>query len=110
MGTLQKSYESRMGLISQQQETDLVKEEFENLEDDATVYKLVGPVMVKQNVDDAKANVEKRLEYIKGELERSNKIIETQEKEMNDKQQEMIKMQQAAQEQAASAAAAEGAA
>merc|ERR1711972_1163486 len=108
--SLQKSYESRMGLVAQQQETDLVKEEFDNLEEDAVVYKLVGPVMVKQNVDDAKANVEKRLDYIKGELERSNKIIETQEKEMNEKQQELMKIQQAAQEQAASAAAAEGAA
>merc|ERR1712050_620339 len=100
---VQKSYESRMGLVAQQQETDLVKDEFDNLEEDAVVYKLVGPVMVKQNVDDAKANVEKRLDYIKGELERSDKIIETQEKEMNEKQQELMKIQQAAQEQAASA-------
>merc|ERR1711920_1166751 len=98
---LQKSYEGRMGLIAQQQETGLVKEEFENLEDGAVVYKLVGPVMVKQNVDDAKQNVEKRLEYINGELERSNKIIETQEKEMNAKQQQLIKMQQDAQQVAA---------
>merc|ERR1711972_251986 len=101
--SLQKSYESRMGLVAQQQETDLVKEEFDNLEEDAVVYKLVGPVMVKQNPDDAKANVEKRLDYIKGELERSNKIIETQEKEMNEKQQQIIKMQQAAQQAAAAA-------
>merc|ERR1711920_959701 len=95
---LQKSYEGRMGLIAQQQETGLVKEEFENLEDGAIVYKLVGPVMVKQNVDDAKGNVEKRLEYITGELERSNKLIETQEKELQEKQQGLIKMQQAVQE------------
>merc|ERR1711976_119263 len=97
------SYESRMGLVAQQQETDLVKEEFDNLEEDAVIYKLVGPVMVKQNVDDAKANVEKRLDYIKGELDRSNKIIETQEKEMHDKQQQLMKMQQAVQQAAAAA-------
>merc|ERR1712039_544898 len=95
---LQKLYEGRMGLIAQQQETGLVKEEFENLEDGAIIYKLVGPVMVKQNVDDAKSNVEKRLEYIVGELDRSNKLIESQEKEMNAKQQELVKMQQAIQE------------
>merc|ERR1711920_1171972 len=95
---LQKLYEGRMGLIAQQQETGLVKEEFENLEDGAIIYKLVGPVMVKQNVDDAKGNVEKRLEYIVGELERSNKLIETQEKELQEKQQHLIKMQQAVQE------------
>mmetsp|Transcript_130620 Transcript_130620/g.406143 ORF Transcript_130620/g.406143 Transcript_130620/m.406143 type:complete len:125 (-) Transcript_130620:169-543(-) len=92
--SLQKCYESRMGLIAQQQETELVKEEFENLEDGAVVYKLVGPVLVKQNVDDSKANVMKRLEYINGELDRSNKIIAGQEKDMQTKQQELIRMQQ----------------
>eukprot|EP00971_Amphidinium_carterae_P241587 4797157-Amphidinium_carterae.1 len=30
---------------------------------------------VKQPVDDAKANVSKRLEYITGELDRSNKVM-----------------------------------
>merc|ERR1719331_1320764 len=94
---LQKSFDSRMSLVAQQQETQLVKEEFENLEDGAVVYKLVGPVMVKQNVDDAKGNVEKRLEYIVGELDRSNKLIESQEKELQEKQQHLIKMQQAIQ-------------
>eukprot|EP00931_Biecheleriopsis_adriatica_P095006 TRINITY_DN6862_c0_g1_i1.p1 TRINITY_DN6862_c0_g1~~TRINITY_DN6862_c0_g1_i1.p1 ORF type:complete len:125 (-),score=53.44 TRINITY_DN6862_c0_g1_i1:47-421(-) len=103
--TLQKAYEARMGLIAQQQETELVKEEFESIEEDATIFKLVGPVMVKQNVDDAKGNVEKRLEYISGELERSNKIISNQEKELGEKQQELIKMQQAMQAAAAGGAA-----
>eukprot|EP00930_Biecheleria_cincta_P052777 TRINITY_DN38065_c0_g1_i1.p1 TRINITY_DN38065_c0_g1~~TRINITY_DN38065_c0_g1_i1.p1 ORF type:complete len:123 (-),score=45.50 TRINITY_DN38065_c0_g1_i1:160-528(-) len=98
--TLQKAYEARMGLIAQQQETELVQQEFETIEDDATIYKLVGPVMVKQNVDDAKSNVEKRLEYISGELERSNKVIEAKEKELSEKQKELIKMQQSMQEAA----------
>merc|ERR1712048_24054 len=96
--SIQKSYESRMGLVAQQQETQLVKEEFENLEEDAVVYKLVGPVLVKQPVDDSKDNVNKRLEYINGELDRSNKVIEGMEKELQDKQKELIKMQQAIQE------------
>ncbi|CAE7696818.1 YKE2 [Symbiodinium sp. CCMP2592] len=88
---LQKDYEARMGLIAQQQETELVKQEFDSIEEDAVVYKLVGPVMVKQNVDDAKANVAKRLEYISGELDRSNKIIGEKEKELSDKQKQLIK-------------------
>mmetsp|Transcript_29486 Transcript_29486/g.84066 ORF Transcript_29486/g.84066 Transcript_29486/m.84066 type:complete len:129 (-) Transcript_29486:36-422(-) len=102
--TLQKSYESRMGLIAQQQETELVKEEFDNIEDDAVIYKLVGPLMVKQNVTDAMSNVEKRLDYISGELDRSNKIIEDQEKDMQEKQKVLAKIQEEAQQaQAASA-------
>merc|ERR1711972_1098083 len=96
--SIQKSYESRMGLVAQQQETQLVKEEFENLEDGAVVYKLIGPVLVKQAVDDSKDNVSKRLEYISGELDRSNKVIEGMEKELQDKQKQLIKMQQELQE------------
>eukprot|EP00927_Polykrikos_kofoidii_P079859 TRINITY_DN76695_c0_g1_i1.p1 TRINITY_DN76695_c0_g1~~TRINITY_DN76695_c0_g1_i1.p1 ORF type:complete len:135 (+),score=45.56 TRINITY_DN76695_c0_g1_i1:91-495(+) len=91
---VQKNYESRMGQIAQQQETQLVKEEFDNLEDGAVVYKLVGPVLVKQGIDDAKSNVEKRLDYITGELDRSNKIISTMEADMQAKQQLLIKLQQ----------------
>uniref|UniRef100_A0A7S3GZX8 Prefoldin subunit 6 n=1 Tax=Spumella elongata TaxID=89044 RepID=A0A7S3GZX8_9STRA len=103
---VQKSYEARMGLVSQQQETEMVKEEFDTLEEGATIFKLVGPVMVKQQVDDAKGNVEKRLEYIKGELERSDDLIKSQEKDMTEKQQVLMKMQQAVQEAQQSAAAA----
>ena len=37
-------------------------------EDSATVFKMVGPVLMKNDVDDAKQTVDKRLEYITGEL------------------------------------------
>merc|ERR1712085_35028 len=94
---LQKAYETRMGLVAQQQETQLVKAEFDTLEEDATIYKLVGPVMVKQEVDVASSNVEKRLEYIDAELERSNKLIADQEADMAEKQQALQKIQQDAQ-------------
>lgn len=33
-----------------------------------TVYKLIGPVLVKQDPEEAKATVTKRLEYINGEM------------------------------------------
>lgn len=38
------------------------------LEDDANVYKLIGPVLVKQDLAEANANVRKRMEYISAEL------------------------------------------
>lgn len=43
------------------QELDLLKE-------DANVYKLIGPVLVKQDLAEANANVRKRIEYISAEL------------------------------------------
>ena len=36
--------------------------------DKNTVYKLIGPVLVKQDQAEAKANVEKRLEFITSEM------------------------------------------
>ncbi len=42
-------------------------QELERLEADAAVYKLMGPVLVKQDLVEARANVGKRLEYINAE-------------------------------------------
>ena len=43
-------------------------QELDLLEDDANVFKLIGPVLVKQDLAEAKANVNKRIEYITAEL------------------------------------------
>lgn len=43
-------------------------QEFEKLEPSNTVYKLVGPILMKQDQDEAKSNVQKRLEWITGEM------------------------------------------
>jgi len=42
--------------------------EMDHLEDDAVVYKLVGPVLVRQELSEARQTVEKRLDYISKEL------------------------------------------
>lgn len=57
-------------------------QELKLLEEDANVYKLVGPVLVKQDLVEAKANVSKRLEFIRGEIER----VEQQLAKLQDKQ------------------------
>lgn len=38
------------------------------LEDDAVVYKMMGPVLVKQDLSEAKLTVSKRLDYINKEV------------------------------------------
>lgn len=40
------------------------------MDDDAAVFKLIGPALIKQDLVEAKVNVGKRLEYIQGELTR----------------------------------------
>ena len=77
--------EARQRLEAQFSENELVKkvhqmlrtrtkplmtaaQEFGSLTPENTVYKLIGPVLVKQDQLDAKANVETRLEFIKSEM------------------------------------------
>ena len=43
-------------------------QEFATLDDDAKIYKLVGPVLLKQETAEAKSTVDSRLEYIEKEM------------------------------------------
>ena len=52
----------------------MVQQEFKMLDDDANVYKLVGPVLAKQELSECKENVEKRLEFIEKEIARLNAL------------------------------------
>ena len=45
-------------------------QELQILEDDAQIIKLVGPVLVKQELVEVKSNVTTRIEYIKSDLTR----------------------------------------
>lgn len=43
-------------------------QELDLLEEDASVYKLIGPVLVKQELVEVKNNVTKRVEFIKNDM------------------------------------------
>uniref|UniRef100_A0A0N5AZD5 Probable prefoldin subunit 6 n=1 Tax=Syphacia muris TaxID=451379 RepID=A0A0N5AZD5_9BILA len=66
----EKNVLNRQQLESQLTENVLVKTELELLQEDATVYKLIGPVLVKQDLAEARQNVDKRIAYIKTEIKR----------------------------------------
>lgn len=53
---------------SQTHRTNSVFQEFAQLTPSNVVYKLVGPVLVPQEQNEAKTNVETRLEFIKSEM------------------------------------------
>jgi prefoldin beta subunit len=63
-----KMVQTQSKLVGQHNENDMVLKELNLLEDSANVYKLVGPVLLKQDLDEAKSNVEKRLQYIGDEM------------------------------------------
>jgi len=55
-------------LDSQLTENNGVRDELKLLEGDANVFKLIGPVLIKQDLDEARQNVDKRIDYITGEM------------------------------------------
>jgi prefoldin beta subunit len=65
----------------------VVLQELARLDDSATVYKLIGPAMIKQDLMEANTNVAKRLEYIQGEVKRiTNKLAELEAKSKEQQQ------------------------
>uniref|UniRef100_A0A3B3ZDP9 Prefoldin subunit 6 n=1 Tax=Periophthalmus magnuspinnatus TaxID=409849 RepID=A0A3B3ZDP9_9GOBI len=84
---LSKSISAKQKLDTQLTENNIVKEELDMLDSANTIYKLIGPVLVKQDLDEAKATVAKRLEYISGELQRYDMLLKDMEKK-SDQQRE----------------------
>ena len=69
-----KVYQAKQSLVEKKSENEMVLAEFNLMGDDAAVYKLVGPILAKQDVAESKTNVEKRIEYITKEIERMDKL------------------------------------
>lgn len=64
-------------------------QELKLVSDDANVYKLVGPALIKQDPLEAKANVNERIEFVSGELERLDNQLKSLETKSNEKQEEV---------------------
>ncbi|KAI0246566.1 Prefoldin beta-like protein [Lactifluus subvellereus] len=73
---LSNAVEARQRLDAQLSENELVKKEFGTLTPNNVVFKLVGPVLVKQDQAEAKGNVDTRLEFIRGEIKRMETQIQ----------------------------------
>ncbi|KAG0740332.1 hypothetical protein G6F57_011021 [Rhizopus arrhizus] len=90
---LSQVIETRQRLESQQQENELVNKEFEHLDDESSIYKLIGPVLVKQERGEAVTNVKNRLNLITSEIERVEKQLTELTKKSELKKQEIAKLQ-----------------
>uniref|UniRef100_A0A804PCG2 DNA/RNA-binding protein Alba-like domain-containing protein n=1 Tax=Zea mays TaxID=4577 RepID=A0A804PCG2_MAIZE len=64
--------------------------ELELLSDGANVYKLIGPVLVKHDLAETKANVKKHIEYISAELKRMDRALKDLEEKQNNKKESMF--------------------
>ncbi|MCJ1300024.1 hypothetical protein MMC08_002818 [Hypocenomyce scalaris] len=92
-GELQSNVEARQQLESQQQENKGVQKEFAKLAEDANIYKLVGPVLLKQDRGEAILAVNGRLEYIEKEIKRVEKLIRDIQEKSESKKMEVYQLQ-----------------
>ena len=71
----QKVVQGKRQMTEKKNENEMVMQEFNLItEDDSTVYKLVGPILAKQDLDEAKTNVKTRLDYIQKEIDRMDHL------------------------------------
>ncbi|CAN6470696.1 unnamed protein product [Victoria cruziana] len=80
-----KNHQVRKQYTIQLGENELVLKELDLLNENSNVYKLIGPVLVKQDLAEANANVKKRIEYISAELKRLDGTLQGLEEEQNSK-------------------------
>ncbi|KAH3671426.1 hypothetical protein WICMUC_004606 [Wickerhamomyces mucosus] len=92
---LQESLSNRQKLETQNQENLIVLKEFNNLSDDSKIYKLTGSVLLPQDFNDAKVNVEKRLEFIKSEISKVEDLIKTTQTELETTRNSLIQLRTA---------------
>ncbi|XP_027108228.1 prefoldin subunit 6 [Coffea eugenioides] len=89
-----KNHQVRKKYTIQLGENELVLKELELLNEDANVFKLIGPVLVKQDLAEARANVRKRIDYISAELKRLDATLQDLEDKQKSKQETVFKLQQ----------------
>ncbi|XP_018413649.1 PREDICTED: prefoldin subunit 6 [Nanorana parkeri] len=88
------SMSARQKLEAQVTENNIVKKELGLLDDSNIVYKLIGPVLVKQDLEEAKSTVEKRLHYINGEIKRYETMLKDMEQKSEQQRATLTKLQQ----------------
>lgn len=85
--------EKRTRLDAQSSENEMVKKEFANFTANNIVYKLVGPVLIPQDQNEAKNNVETRLDFIRAEIKRADAQIKIIEESSEKKKTELLEIQ-----------------
>ena len=70
-------------------------QELELIPEDSAVYKLVGPVLIKQDQFEAKSNVQKRLDFISSEMTSLDSQMKGLEEKRSRKQQQVSNIDQA---------------
>lgn len=73
--------QNKQKMTEKKSENEIVMAEFKMLDDDANVFKMVGPILAKQSVFECKDNVQQRISFCEKEVAR----LETLENEFQGK-------------------------
>jgi prefoldin beta subunit len=79
-GKLQELGEKQTQVYFQQKECEIVLEGFDFLDEGDVVMKQIGPALVRQELSEAKRNVQGRLEFITNQLKSMEASIEQAQK------------------------------
>lgn len=91
-GELENLIVARQKLETQLQENKIVDDEFNGLKADSKVYKLTGNVLLPVEQEEARVNVNKRLEFIQTEIDRCENNIKGKQEEQEKVKTELIKL------------------
>lgn len=86
---------ARQKLETQLQENKIVQDEFDTLRDESQVYKLTGGVLLPVEQEEAKGNVEKRLQFIKNEITRCEENIKEKQTQLERLRNELVRLRTA---------------
>ena len=68
LGVQKVCYLLQVDAIKKKRASNFLPQEFSKLKDDETIYKLIGPVLLKQEKAEAESTVNGRLEFIGKEM------------------------------------------
>ncbi|XP_075239631.1 prefoldin subunit 6-like [Convolutriloba macropyga] len=91
---MQKLLENRQKLDAQINDNKLVKEVLDELEPENKVYKMIGPVLVLQDLEESQLNVNKRLDYMNGEIKRHDQRIKSIQEDQEKHKDRIVKLQE----------------
>ncbi|KAL5104869.1 Prefoldin subunit 6 [Taenia crassiceps] len=103
-GNIQKRLQAYQQLAGQLSENENVEKDLEELTEDNKVFKLIGPVLVEQSLEEARDTVKKRLKFIQDEMKRNDEMMKTMEKERDSHREQIAKLQQRFQQEQTKAA------
>ncbi|CAI2310842.1 unnamed protein product [Caenorhabditis sp. 36 PRJEB53466] len=99
-----KYFKNRQEMEMKLTESKNVKAELDLMDADAKIYKLIGAVLVRQELEEARSTVDKRLEFIDSEIKRVEASISDISKKSNEQRDKVIGMQSVLQKLAAAQA------